>query len=58
VPEHKERGLGRRPVSADIVERIQAQLATGAGILKTARTLKVGTGTAHKVKRSMAAAAV
>jgi DNA invertase Pin-like site-specific DNA recombinase len=49
--------LGRRPVSADVVERIRAQLATGAGILKTAKALGVGTGTVHRVKRSMAAAA-
>ena len=50
--------LGRRPVNADVVERIQEQLATGAGILKTAKTLGVGTGTVHKVRRSMAAAPV
>jgi DNA invertase Pin-like site-specific DNA recombinase len=49
--------LGRRPVSTDVVERIRTQLATGAGILKTAKTLGVGTGTVHKVRRSMAAAA-
>jgi DNA invertase Pin-like site-specific DNA recombinase len=29
--------LGRRPVSADVIERIHEQLATGAGILKTAK---------------------
>jgi hypothetical protein len=32
-------------------------LATGAGILKTAKVLGVGTGTVHKVKREMAAIA-
>jgi DNA invertase Pin-like site-specific DNA recombinase len=47
--------LGRRPVSRDVVECIRAQLATGAGILKTAKALGVGTGTVHRVKRSMAA---
>src|SRR5437660_6964504 len=36
--------LGRRPVSADVVDRIRAQLATGAGILKTAKALRLGTG--------------
>ena len=46
--------LGRRPVSEAIVARIRAQLATGAGILKTAQALGVGTGTVHRVKRSMA----
>ena len=29
--------LGRRPVSADVVERIRTELVTGAGILKTAK---------------------
>jgi hypothetical protein len=48
--------LGRRPVSADIVERIREQLATGAGILKTAKALGVGTGTVHRVKREMVVA--
>ena len=47
--------LGRRPVSTDVVTRIQEQLATGAGILKTAKELGCGTGTVHRVKRSMAA---
>src|SRR5947209_4760145 len=45
--------LGRRPVSADVVKRIQEQLATGAGILKTAKALRLGTGTIHRVKREM-----
>jgi DNA invertase Pin-like site-specific DNA recombinase len=50
--------LGRCPVSADVVKRIQEQLATGAGILKTAKALRLGTGTVHRVKREMEAAAV
>jgi hypothetical protein len=32
-------------------------LATGAGILKTAKELGVGTGTVHRVKREMVAIA-
>src|SRR5256714_587500 len=48
--------LGRRPVSRDVVECIRAQLATGAGILKPAKTLGVGTGTVHRIKREMEAA--
>src|SRR4029077_581280 len=36
--------LGRRPVSADVVERIRVELATGSGILKTAKALGIGTG--------------
>jgi DNA invertase Pin-like site-specific DNA recombinase len=49
--------LGRRPVSDAVVERIREQLATGAGILKTAKALGVGTGTVHRVKREMAVVA-
>jgi DNA invertase Pin-like site-specific DNA recombinase len=49
--------LGRRPVSAHVVERIREELATGTGILKTAKALGVGTGTVHRVKREMAAVA-
>jgi DNA invertase Pin-like site-specific DNA recombinase len=49
--------LGRRPVSKTVVERIQEQLATGTGLLKTAKALGVGTGTVHRVKRDMAAVA-
>jgi DNA invertase Pin-like site-specific DNA recombinase len=49
--------LGRRPVCAEVVERIREQLATGAGILATAKALRVGTGTVHRVKREMAAVA-
>jgi transposase len=49
--------LGRRPVSEAVVARIREQLATGAGILRTAKALGVGTGTVHRVRRSMAATA-
>jgi len=49
--------LGRRPISTHVVEQIRAQLATGPGILKTAKALRVGTGTVHRVKREMAALA-
>jgi len=48
--------LGRRPIRPDVVERIRSELATGTGILKTAKTLGVGTGTVHRIKREMAAA--
>jgi len=50
--------LGRRPVADSIVQRIQEQLTTGAGILKTAKALGVGTGTVHRIKRGMAAVAL
>jgi DNA invertase Pin-like site-specific DNA recombinase len=44
-------------VSEAVVERIRAQLATGAGILKTAKALGCGVGTVHRIKRGMAAVA-
>ena len=50
--------LGRRPISEVVVAQIQEQLETGTSILKTAKGLGVGTGTVHKVKRSMAGVAV
>jgi DNA invertase Pin-like site-specific DNA recombinase len=49
--------LGRRPVGTDVVDRIREELATGAGILKTAKALRLGTGTVHRVKREMVAVA-
>ena len=42
---------------SDDLGRVIAKLATGAGILKTAKLLSVGTGTVHRVKRSMTAVA-
>src|SRR5580700_6294332 len=47
--------LGRRRISEAVVAQIRVQLATGAGILKTAKKIGCGTGTVHRVKRSMAA---
>jgi DNA invertase Pin-like site-specific DNA recombinase len=49
--------LGRRPMSADVVERIRAQLADGSGILKTAKLIGCGVGTVHRIRREMAGAA-
>ena len=49
--------LGRRRVGENVVECIREQLATGAGILRTAKALGVGTGTVHRVKRKMSAVA-
>ena len=49
--------LGRRPVSEAVVAKIREKLMTGAGILTPAKALGVGTGTVHRVKRSMAAVA-
>jgi DNA invertase Pin-like site-specific DNA recombinase len=49
--------LGRRPVTEDVVERVREQLATGRGIVKTAKKLGCGVGTVHRIKREMAAVA-
>jgi DNA invertase Pin-like site-specific DNA recombinase len=49
--------LGRRPVTKEVVERIREQLATGSGIIKTAKLIGCGVGTVHRVKREMDAAA-
>jgi hypothetical protein len=53
VPEHRGSASGVAPVSTDVVERIREELATGAGILKTAEVLGVGTGTVHRLKREV-----
>jgi hypothetical protein len=44
--------LGRRPVTEDVVERIRGQLATGTGILKTAKALGQGAWTRHRNRSS------
>jgi DNA invertase Pin-like site-specific DNA recombinase len=49
--------LGRRPVSAKVEAAIRARLATGAGMLKVAAELKVGSGTVQRVAKAMKAAA-
>jgi DNA invertase Pin-like site-specific DNA recombinase len=48
--------LGRPKISAELERRIQAQLRAKKGMLAIARGLKVGTGTAQRVKREMEAA--
>jgi hypothetical protein len=48
-------GVG--PLNTDVVERIRIELPTGTGIRKTAKALGVGIGTAHRVKRELAAVA-
>jgi DNA invertase Pin-like site-specific DNA recombinase len=49
--------LGRRPVSAKVEAAIRARLATGAGMLKVAAELKVGSGTVQRVAKAMKTAA-
>jgi len=43
------RPVGRPEVSADKVAEIKAMRATGAGILKTAKTLRVGVSVVQRL---------
>jgi DNA invertase Pin-like site-specific DNA recombinase len=45
--------LGRPPVSAETEAAIRERLAAGAGMLKVAREMGVGTGTVQRIKRAM-----
>jgi DNA invertase Pin-like site-specific DNA recombinase len=46
--------LGRPRVSPAVEKRILSHLSKGMGILKTAKTLGVGTGTVQRIKEEMA----
>jgi DNA invertase Pin-like site-specific DNA recombinase len=48
------RSLGRPGPSDDKLNDARAMLATGAGIIKTAKDIGLGVGTVHKLKRAMA----
>jgi DNA invertase Pin-like site-specific DNA recombinase len=50
--------LGRPKVSAKVEAAIRESLAAGTGILKTARTVGVGSGTVQRIKAELAAACV
>jgi DNA invertase Pin-like site-specific DNA recombinase len=47
--------LGRPKIGNDVERKVQRQLRKGAGILKVAKMLGLGTGTVHKIKREMTA---
>jgi len=47
--------LGRPKVSAKVEAAIRESLAAGTGILKTARTVGVGSGTVQRIKTELAA---
>lgn len=47
--------LGRPKTGADAVKRAQTMLKSGAGILKTAKALQLGTGTVQRIKADMTA---
>ena len=46
---------GRPPLDPDKVERVRRELDRGTSINATARKLKVGVGTVHRIKHKMAA---
>ncbi len=47
--------LGRPKVGEEVEDEIKAMLKSGTGILKTAKTLGIGTGTVQRVKAEMTA---
>jgi DNA invertase Pin-like site-specific DNA recombinase len=47
---------GRPRIDAKIEDRVRQQLANGAGILKTAKVVGVGSGTVQRIKREMVVA--
>jgi DNA invertase Pin-like site-specific DNA recombinase len=49
--------LGRPKVATAVEKRVRASLTKGTGILKTARTLGLGTGTVQRIKDAMASEA-
>ena len=49
--------LGRRPIAPKVEAAIKARLADGAGMLKVAAELGVGSGTVQRIAREMRAAA-
>lgn len=49
--------LGRKPLDPRTVEKIEQSLTQGTSINATARALKVGVGTVHRIKTKMAQAA-
>jgi DNA invertase Pin-like site-specific DNA recombinase len=46
--------LGRKPLDPKTVEKIRTSLTAGQSINATARALKVGVGTVHRIKTKMA----
>lgn len=48
--------LGRKPLDPAKVEHIRASLNQGVSINKTAKALKVGIGTVHRIKVAMTSA--
>jgi DNA invertase Pin-like site-specific DNA recombinase len=49
----RRRPIGRARIDPKVENAICASLASGKGVLKTARELKVGSGTVQRVKQAM-----
>jgi DNA invertase Pin-like site-specific DNA recombinase len=47
------RPIGRSRIDSQVEEAIRVSLASGKGVLKTAREMKVGSGTVQRVKAAM-----
>ena len=47
------RPIGRARIDPKVEEAIRVSLASGKGVLKTAREMKVGSGTVQRVKAAM-----
>jgi hypothetical protein len=45
--------IGRARIDPKVEEAIRVSLASGKGVLKTAREVKVGSGTVQRVKAAM-----
>ncbi len=48
--------LGRPAIEPEIERKVVRELRKGHGILKVARSVGLGTGTVHRIKREMASA--
>ncbi len=49
--------LGRPAIEPEVERKVVRALRKGHGILKVARSLGLGTGTVHRIKREMVASA-
>ncbi len=50
--------LGRAAIEPEVERKVVRELRKGHGILKVARSVGLGTGTVHRIKREMASAAL
>ena len=53
--EKGKKAIGRQKVAAKVVDAVKVRLAAGAGMLKIARELNMGTGTVQRIQRELIA---